>query len=398
MEHGVTWYYLLPHGLQALLPEHTFFALIAALIVIVFALTARSALARAADPTIPDEKLGARNIVELLLEYVIVRQSDAIIGQAGRKYVPYFASFFFFILFSNLMVLLPGFASPTGNLNTTLGLALVSFVGYNVIGVREQGMAYFKQFIGPMTYLPGKGFLSKLAFVPVLLISVIFFLILELFSNAFRPVSLSLRLFGNIMGDHEVIGAFTGLTKLVIPVAFYVMGALVSVIQAFVFMVLSMIYVALAVVGHGHEEEHGHEAPAVTSLSDRPLGEDEERGVVGQMRWKGGKEMRKLFAFLGGLFVSLISSGVALAAVESAAAGDSQMKAAVGIAAGLAVAVAAFGAGLGQGRVGAAAMESIGRNPNAADKLFLPLVLTLALLEALALYGFVIAIILSGKI
>jgi F-type H+-transporting ATPase subunit c len=108
--------------------------------------------------------------------------------------------------------------------------------------------------------------------------------------------------------------------------------------------------------------------------------------------------MRKLLVLLGGLFVTLTSSGVALAAAESVAAGDSQMKAAVGIAAGLAVAVAAFGAGLGQGRVGAAAMESIGRNPNAADKLFLPLVLTLALLEALALYGFVIAIILSGKI
>jgi F-type H+-transporting ATPase subunit c len=120
--------------------------------------------------------------------------------------------------------------------------------------------------------------------------------------------------------------------------------------------------------------------------------------MVGQIRWKGGKEMRKLLVLLGGLFVSLTSPGVALAAAESVAAGDSQMKAAVGIAAGLAVAIAAFGAGLGQGRVGAAAMESIGRNPNAADRLFLPLVLTLALLEALALYGFVIAIILSGKI
>ena len=114
MEHGFTWYYLLPHGLQALLPEHTFFALIAALLVIVFALSARSALARAEDPTIPEEKLGARNIVELLLEYAIVRQSDAIIGKAGRKYVPYFASFFFFILFSNLMGLLPGFALADG--------------------------------------------------------------------------------------------------------------------------------------------------------------------------------------------------------------------------------------------------------------------------------------------
>ena len=75
-----------------------------------------------------------------------------------------------------------------------------------------------------------------------------------------------------------------------------------------------------------------------------------------------------------------------------------QVKVAVAISAGVAVAIAGFGAALGQGRVGAAAMESIGRNPNAADKLFLPLVLTLALLEALALYGFVIAIILTGRI
>ena len=80
------------------------------------------------------------------------------------------------------------------------------------------------------------------------------------------------------------------------------------------------------------------------------------------------------------------------------AGGDSQVKVAVAISAGVAVAIAGFGAALGQGRVGAAAMESIGRNPNAADKLFLPLVLTLALLEALALYGFVIAIILTGRI
>ena len=82
--------------------------------------------------------------------------------------------------------------------------------------------------------------------------------------------------------------------------------------------------------------------------------------------------MRKLLASLSGLFASLISSGVALAAAESAAtAGDSQARAAIGIAAGLAVAIAAFGAALGQGRTGAAAMESIGRNPNAADRLFL---------------------------
>jgi F-type H+-transporting ATPase subunit c len=109
--------------------------------------------------------------------------------------------------------------------------------------------------------------------------------------------------------------------------------------------------------------------------------------------------MKKLLAILVGLFASFVSSGFALAAAEGATAGgDAQVRAAVAIAAGLAVAIAAFGAALGQGRVGAAAMESIGRNPNAAEKLFLPLVLTLALLEALALYGFVIAILLQGKI
>jgi F-type H+-transporting ATPase subunit c len=109
--------------------------------------------------------------------------------------------------------------------------------------------------------------------------------------------------------------------------------------------------------------------------------------------------MKRLLAFLSGLLVSLIGSGMALAAAEGGVAGgEHQIKVAVAIAAGIAVAIAGFGAALGQGRVGAAAMESIGRNPNAADRLFLPLVLTLALLEALALYGFVIAIILTGKI
>jgi F-type H+-transporting ATPase subunit c len=109
--------------------------------------------------------------------------------------------------------------------------------------------------------------------------------------------------------------------------------------------------------------------------------------------------MAKLWSLLGALVATLTSSGIALAAEAGAAPGaDSPARVAIAISAGLAVAIAAFGAALGQGRVGASAMESIGRNPNAADRLFLPLVLTLALLEALALYGFVIAILLQGKI
>ncbi|HEU5463383.1 MAG TPA: ATP synthase F0 subunit C [Candidatus Binatia bacterium] len=109
--------------------------------------------------------------------------------------------------------------------------------------------------------------------------------------------------------------------------------------------------------------------------------------------------MKKLVALIGAIFSAVLTTDTAIAAAEAAAAaGDSNRAVAIAISAGLAVAIAAFGAALGQGRVGAAAMESIGRNPNAADRLFLPLVLTLALLEALALYGFVIAILLQGKI
>lgn len=260
MEHPFTWFNLLPEALQHAIGDHTFFAAIAAVLLILFAIRARGALARAQDPTVPAVELGARNIAELLVQ-LIVSQSDAIIGKAGRKYVPFYGTFFFFILLSNLMGLLPGFAPPTANLNTTLGLALVSFIGYNVIGIREQGVSYFKHFIGPMTNLPGDSIMAKLAFIPLLLLSALFFFILELFSHGFRPVSLSLRLFGNMMGDHEVIGAFIGLTKLVVPVAFYVMGTLVSVIQAFVFTLLSMIYVALAISGHHEEDDHqAHES------------------------------------------------------------------------------------------------------------------------------------------
>jgi F-type H+-transporting ATPase subunit a len=153
MEHPFTWYNLLPDGWQHAFGDHTFFALIAVLLLILFALSARGALAKAQDPAVPAAELGSRNIAELLVQ-LIVSQSDAIIGKAGRKYVPFYGTFFFFILTSNLMGLLPGFGAPTANLNTTIGLALCSFVGYNVIGVREQGVSYFKHFVGPMTVLP----------------------------------------------------------------------------------------------------------------------------------------------------------------------------------------------------------------------------------------------------
>jgi F-type H+-transporting ATPase subunit a len=257
MEHPFTWYELLSEHWQAVIQMHTFFALCSALFVLLFAWRARAALARAQDPTIPAAEIGARNIAELLVG-VVVSQSDAIIGRHGRKFVPYFGTFFIFILFSNLLGLLPGFSPTTSNLNTTAALALISFLGYNVIGVKEMGTGYLKHFVGPMTGLPAQSFLGKIAFVPLLLLSVAFFFVLEFASHLFRPVSLALRLFGNMMGDHIVIEVFMDLTKLVVPVIFYALGTLVSIIQAAVFMLLSMIYVSLA-IAHGHDESHEHQ-------------------------------------------------------------------------------------------------------------------------------------------
>jgi F-type H+-transporting ATPase subunit a len=250
MEHPFMWYDLLPFALK-LLPQHTFTALLIMVLLVVLAYPARRALLKSSDPVIPDQNFSLRNIFELLVT-LMVALSDSIIGKKGRKYVPLFGSFFIFILTANLFGLLPGFSPPTSNINTTLGLALVSFCAYHYFGVREHGLSYIKQFVGPMTSVPSssKKILSLL-FVPILIISILFFSVLESISHLVRPVSLSLRLFGNMFGDHLVLEIFTDLTHVVFPVVFYVFGALVSLIQAFVFTLLSMIYVAMA-VSHQH--------------------------------------------------------------------------------------------------------------------------------------------------
>ena len=108
--------------------------------------------------------------------------------------------------------------------------------------------------------------------------------------------------------------------------------------------------------------------------------------------------MRKVLSVATAALFALLFSSAAMAAAEAAAPADSSTKAALALAAGLAIAIGAFGAALGQGRMAAAAMESIGRNPNAAARIQLPMILGLAFIEALALYAFVIAFFLHGKI
>lgn len=161
--------------------------------------------------------------------------AEGVLGHRARQYVPLYGTFFLLILVSNLMGLIPGFSPPTTNFNVTFALGLTSFIAYNTFGFREQGAGYLKHFVGPMLWL-----------APLMIP-------LELISNLVRPFSLSLRLMGNMTGDHTVLEIFTDLTKLIIPVIFYGLGTFVSFVQAFVFTLLSMVYVALAVTHHGDE-------------------------------------------------------------------------------------------------------------------------------------------------
>lgn len=235
MGHPFTWYSslhsFLPYPL-GLLSEPAFTALVVMAGLIALAYPFRRSLLGSNDPVVPDERLSARNMMELLVE-VVVGLSDSIIGKKGRKYVSLFGSLFIFILAANLLGLVPGFSPPTSSFYNNLSLGLVVFCAYHYFGVREHGAHYFKQFLGPMLIL-----------APL-------FLFIELASHIFRPISLSIRLFGNMFGDHLVLEIFTNLTKVGVPVLFYILGSLVSVIQAAVFTILSVIYVAMA-ISHEH--------------------------------------------------------------------------------------------------------------------------------------------------
>jgi len=187
------------------------------------------------ESVLPDEKISLRNIFEILTIDFLFDLFENIMGSRdkAKKYLPLLGASFIFILFSNLLGLIPGFLPPTGNFNTPVACALVIFVMYNYYGFREHGLSYLKQFAGPLIYI------APLMFI------------IELVSHFVRPVSLSLRLFWNMTGDHLVLGIFTNLTHLLIPVLFIVLGLFVSVLQAFIFTVLSAIYISLS-VAHEH--------------------------------------------------------------------------------------------------------------------------------------------------
>ena len=236
MEHPFTWVSVIP-GLK-LLPDHSATATLVIAALLVWALVALRQVRAASDPVVPDATLTARNTLEIFVQW-FVGFIEGLLGHKGRQYIHVYATFFLFILAANLIGLIPGFIPPTSNFNVTFALGVISFLVYNYYGFRAKGVGYLKHFVGPIWWLA------------------VLMLPLELIDNFVRPVSLALRLFGNMTGDHLVLEIFTDLTKVVIPVIFYALGAFVSLIQAFVFTILSIIYLSLALEEH---EEHGHGA------------------------------------------------------------------------------------------------------------------------------------------
>jgi F-type H+-transporting ATPase subunit a len=230
MEHGFTWHSLTPFS--GMVPIHVFHGLFALLLIILVAWRIRVSLNKARDPLIPDTKFSARNVFELVVQ-ATYGQLRAIIGPSGDKYITLIGGLFIFIFFCNIIAIVPGFVPATDNLNTNLAMSLIVFLVYNYYGFKEHGISYLKQFAGPILWLAPLMFL------------------IELLSHLFRPMSLSIRLFGNMFGDHMVLGIFSDLVPLVVPVIFMILGIVVSLIQAFVFAALTTVYIALA-VSHDH--------------------------------------------------------------------------------------------------------------------------------------------------
>jgi len=182
---------------------------------------------------VPPPRFGLRNLFEMLGDAIFGLMVSVMGEKESRRFLPLIGTLFFFILFSNLLSLIPGFLPPTDTLKTNLALAGLVFLLTHAFGVRAHGIKYFKHFLGPVWWM-----------APLMLP-------IELISHIARPVSLSMRLLGNIAADHAVVLAFFAVIPLLIPVPFLVMGVFVSVVQAVVFSLLTTVYISTAVA---HEE------------------------------------------------------------------------------------------------------------------------------------------------
>lgn len=220
--------------------DHILTFLIVLVILVATGLYYRSKTANLDASVIPDKGITYKNFVEMYGSF-IYSQARAVLGEKDApKYYSFVATMFIVIFISNMIGLVPGFLPPTESINTTLAIGVFSFLYFNFKGCKELGtLNYLKHFAGPLWYM-------AILIFPI-----------EIISTCIRPLSLALRLYGNMYGDHMVLGTFSNLAPLLVPIVFMVLGILVSFIQAYVFTMLSMVYVSLATAHHDHGD-HAH--------------------------------------------------------------------------------------------------------------------------------------------
>jgi len=233
--HGFCWFSLIPYIKNFSTHEylHVLNAIVATLICILLAVLLARSLKNKKNKEIPSTKFNIINFFELISGMLLSLATEIMGEKNARKFFPVLASIFLFIFINDFMGLIPGFLPATDNINTTFACGIFVFIYYNYAGFKEHGFSYIKHYMGPMIWL------APLMF-PI-----------ELISNMVRPFSLGLRLFGNITGDHLVLGIFSDLAPLIVPIPFLGLGLFVSFFQALIFVLLSMIYLTLA-LSHEH--------------------------------------------------------------------------------------------------------------------------------------------------
>jgi F-type H+-transporting ATPase subunit a len=179
------------------------------------------------------EKPGAVQHLAELTHGFVGEQSESIIGHGYERFVSYLTVLLVFILLGNLLGLIPGFESPTGNPVVPLGFAVVTFFYYHYHGIRSNGVGYIKQFLGPVWWL-----------YPLMLP-------IEIISHFARVLSLTVRLYANMFAGDMVTLAFFSLIPIGVPLIFLGLHFGVAIIQAYVFMILATVYLSLA-VAHDH--------------------------------------------------------------------------------------------------------------------------------------------------
>lgn len=205
----------------------------------------RAGIAASNGGVIPDEGMSIRNVFELIVDF-LSDLAEQNMGPEWRRWFPIVGTIFVFVLISNLIGLIPGIGGATSDRNTTFGWAIIAFGVSEWVGIRKHGWAYLNHFLGPSLYdlkVGDKTYHLRLL-APL-------FLILELVAHGARVLSLGIRLLANMFADHTVVGVWLLLVPAVLPAAFMGLGVLVSFLQAYVFALLTMIYIGLAL-----EEAH----------------------------------------------------------------------------------------------------------------------------------------------